>query len=160
MSITFSGSELINIAIDSERMGVAFYDIMSRSTDNDSARDIFRYLTNMEREHINIFQNMLPEADKFQLTKDYTEDYAYLQALVDNAVFTDEFITSEMANQANSDIKALELGIKAERDSILFYYEMRDLVPSPNQKTIDKIISEEKSHLRQLSALKNDLTIS
>ncbi len=52
-----------------------------------------------------------------------------LQALVDSAVFTDDFITSEMATKAGSDIKALELAISAEKDSILFYYGMKEITP-------------------------------
>ncbi len=32
MSISLSGSELINIAIGIERRGIAFYDVMVRST--------------------------------------------------------------------------------------------------------------------------------
>ena len=67
-------------------------------------------------------------------------------------------VTSEMATQADSDIKALELGISAEKDSILFYYEMRDIMPQRAHPTINKIIAEEKSHLIELSRLKKKLT--
>lgn len=158
MSISFSGSELINIAIGIEQRGVAFYDIMARSTENESARELFSYLTNMEREHIRIFQGMLGEADKYQLPERYAEEYTeYLQALVDSAVFTDDFVTSQMTTQANSDVQALELGMAAEKDSILFYYEMSDIVPQKIQPVVKRILGEEKTHLRQLSALKNKL---
>ncbi|GAG30212.1 unnamed protein product [marine sediment metagenome] len=34
MSISFSTIELINIAIGIERMGIAFYDVMTKSTEN------------------------------------------------------------------------------------------------------------------------------
>ena len=44
MSISFSGSELINIAIGIERRGTAFYEVMARSTKNAVARDVFLYL--------------------------------------------------------------------------------------------------------------------
>jgi len=161
MAISFSGSELINIAIGTERRGIAFYDIMTKSTENAATRDIFQYLANMEREHIQIFQDMLAEADKYQIPETYAEEYAsYLQALIDSAVFTDDMVTSELATQADSDIKALELAIGAEKDSILFYYEMKEIVPQRAQPTINKVITEEKSHLRQLSELKKKLATS
>ena len=161
MAISFSGSELINIAIGTERRGIAFYDIMTKSTENAATRDIFQYLANMEREHIQIFQGMLAEADKYQIPETYAEEYAsYLQALIDSAVFTDDMVTSELATQADSDIKALELAIGAEKDSILFYYEMKEIVPQRAQPTVNKIITEEKSHLRQLSELKKKLAAS
>ena len=158
MSISFSGSELINIAIGIERRGIAFYDIMARSTQNVTARDAFQYLTGMERQHIQIFQDMLGEADKYQIPDTYAGEYtAYLRALVDSAVFTDDFVTSEVATRMGSDIEAVELAISAEKDSILFYYEMKDIMPQRAQPTVNKIIAEEKSHLRQLSELKKKL---
>ena len=158
MSIAFSVSELINIAIGIERRGIAFYDIMARSTENDTARHVFQHLVDMEREHIQIFQDILDGADKYQLAETATEEYAdYLQALIDNAVFTDDMITSEMATQADSDIEAIELAIGAEKDSILFYYEMKEVIIPRFQNTVDKIISEEKTHLQQLSELNRKL---
>jgi len=158
VSISFSGSELINIAIGIERRGIAFYEVMARSTKNAVAGDVFQYLADMERHHVQIFQGMLGEADKYQLAETYAGEYtAYLQALVDSAVFTDDVVTSEMATRAESDIEALELAINAEKDSILFYYEMKDIMPQRAQSTVNKIIAEEKAHLRQLSELKRKL---
>ena len=59
MFSSFSGSELINITIGIERRGIAFYDIITRSTGNAIARDVFQHLADMERQRIQIFQNLL-----------------------------------------------------------------------------------------------------
>ncbi|OGO21277.1 MAG: hypothetical protein A2144_02755 [Chloroflexi bacterium RBG_16_50_9] len=158
MSITFSVSEIFNIAINIERRGITFYDIMAKSTDDEMARYVFRSLVEMERAHIEVFQDMLAEADKYEPRETSTEDYAgYLNALIDNAVFTEDMLTSEMATQIDSDIKALELGINAEKDSILFYYQIRDIMPRKATPAIDRVISEEKSHLQQLADVKKKL---
>jgi rubrerythrin len=158
MSISFSGSELINIAIGIEGRGIVFYDVMAKSTQNEAAREVFNYLADMERNHIDTFKDMLEGADKFQIPTDESGQYtAYLRALVDSAVFSDDMVTSEMAAQAESDTAALELAIRAEKDSILFYYEMKEVMPQRAQATVNKIIAEEKSHLRQLSELKKKL---
>jgi len=158
VSISFSGSELINIAIGIEKRGIAFYDTMAKSSSNPKARDIFQRLADMERQHAQIFQGMLDEADKYQVSEAYAEEYgAYFQALVDSAVFTDDMIASEMATQADDDIKAMELAITAEKDSILFYYEMRDIMPRHTLPAVDRIIVEEKSHLKELSEFKKQL---
>ena len=158
MSISFSGGELINIAIGIEARGITFYDIMTRSTENAIAREVFKYLADMEREHIKTFQDMAAEADKYQFPEAPTGEYtAYLQALVDSAVFTDDLVTSELATRASNELEAMEIATGAEKDSILFYYEMKDIMPQRAQPTINKIIAEEKSHLRQLSELKKKL---
>jgi rubrerythrin len=152
MSITFSGSELIDVAVGIERSGITFYDIMAKSTDDEMTRDIFKRLADMEREHITTFEEMRADADKYELDTTFTDEHAdYIQALVDSAVFTDDMITSEIASQADTDIRALELGLTAEKDAIIFYYQMREVMPKPALPTIDRIIAEEKSHLRQLT---------
>ncbi len=159
MSISFSASELINLAIDIEKKGIVFYDIMARSAENGVTREVFRYLVEMEREHVQIFQNMLGEIEKHEFPESYTEELTtYLQVLVDSAAFTEDMITGEMATQVTSDTGALELGISAEKDSILLYYEIREMMPKSVSPTLNKIIAEEKSHLSQLSELKKRLT--
>ena len=158
MSDIFSGSDLIDIAIDIEKRGVMFYDIMAKSTDNEDARTVFEELVEMERDHIAIFQDMMGGYEEQQApSQAYSE---YLRALLDAAVFTDDLITGEMATQADSDIKALELAITAEKDSILFYYELRDILPGQSLPAINRIIAEEKSHLQQLSDIKKQLATS
>jgi rubrerythrin len=157
MTISFTQNDLINTAVGIEERGVIFYDIMAKSTENDAAREAFRQLSEMERHHIDIFRGMLSEADLD--IKDETGEYtAYLRSLVDSAVFTDDLVASEMATEADSDLEALELAISVEKDSILFYYEIRDVIAPGSRALVDEIIAEEKSHLRLLHGLKDIVT--
>ena len=77
MSITFSGTELVNIAIGIERSGIAFYDVMSKSTKNAQAQNYFQQLAQMEREHMKTFQDMLSDTDvsSSSVTQDRTSAY-------------------------------------------------------------------------------------
>ncbi|MCL0049244.1 hypothetical protein M1N13_03010 [Dehalococcoidia bacterium] len=126
--------------------------------ENAEASELFRHLGEMERQHVQIFRDMPGEAGKYQPSESDTEEYAaYLKALVDSAVFTDDLITSGMAANADSDIEALQLAIGAEKDAILFYCLMRDIMPPRTHPVVNKIIAEEKLHLRQLSEAKKRL---
>ena len=158
MPISFSSNELINLAIDIEKRGIVFYDVMARSTDNAAAREVFHGLMEMEREHIHVFENILVNNGGDPVFKNDAEYSAYLKSLIDNAVFNEESVISEMATQINSDVTALELGISMEKDSILFYYEMRERLTGQFRVTVDRIIKEEKEHLNQLAGLKRILT--
>jgi rubrerythrin len=154
VSIVFSAGEVLNIAIGIEKRGITFYDIMARSTDDIQTREVFEGLVQMEREHLKTFQDMLEEAGGQPPPEASGQEYSgYFQALVDNAVFTDDMIASGTVAD-ESDIQALDLGIGAEKDSILFYYEMKDIVPRRFVPLVDRIIAEEKSHLQQLSEIK------
>jgi len=158
VSIHFTSEEIINLAIDIERRGIAFYDTMARSTESAALRSAFQFLVNMERQHVQVFLGMQTEAERYQPLENYTAEHgAYLEALAASAVFTDDMVTSEMATKINSDIEALEMAIGAEKDSILFYYELRDIMPQTSHSLLSQVISEEKSHLRQLSQLKKEL---
>ena len=159
MSSPISADNILNVAVGIERTGIAFYYVMGRSTDDSTAKYLFQQLADMERVHIKIFEDMLGEVEQYPVSE-VAEHADYLQTLVDNAVFNDELVTSEMAMRVNSDIEAVHLAISAEKDTILFYYEMREVMPQPAQVTVDRIIAEEKAHLRQLSELKKKLTLN
>ncbi len=158
MSIAYYGSELVNIAIGIERQGIAFYDVLARSTRNPGARQVFQHLEAMEREHIKVFHGMLEAEERVEKPESYSGDYAaYLQALASSAVFTDELAASQQATQVESDAAAVELGIRAEKDSILFYYEMQDRMPEGARPKIEKVLAEEKRHLSELTNLRGAL---
>ena len=158
MAIFFSGSELVNIAIGIERNGLAFYQSLVNKEKDVMARGAYKYLAEMEEKHIKIFQSMLDKVGDYRPPGTYTEEYdSYLKALVDSAVFTDDKVAREMAEKVTSSAEAIQIGMGAEKDSILFYSEMRNLVRAPDRQVVDGIIEEEKSHLRQLSELKKKL---
>ena len=130
---------------------------MTKSTENAAACAAFQYLADMEKQHLGIFQGMLAEAEKYKMETPTKEYAGYFQALIDSAVFTDDMVTSAMSSESESDVEAIELAVGAEKDSILFYSQMRDILPERIQPVVSKIIAEEKSHLRQLSELKKTL---
>ena len=130
MASFFSGSELMKVAIGIEQRGIVFYETMAHSTQNIGARQVFAELVDMERSHIEVFESMLTDKDKYSALESHPAGYDdYLKALIDTAVFTDELITGEQASAAETDIKAVELAIAIEKDSILFYDKIRETVP-------------------------------
>lgn len=154
MTSDMTAGELIETAIGIEQRGIMFYDVMAMSTDDARARAIFEGLAAMERVHQATFENIRGELPETGLS---IENQGYIRALIDDAVFTDDFITSEMAEEADTDAKALELAISAEKDSILFYYELRDTLPDHLASLVNAILAEEKRHLEQLTAIKKTL---
>ncbi len=189
MGIHFSGRELIDIAVGIERSGAAFYDYLAESTKKAKPevmyshpdtkdgktkatysnlagkeakiRTMYSKLAAREREHIQTFQNMLGPGGEYPNLDPYTEEYAlYLKTLVDSAVFNNERTAHEAAQKVASELEAVEIGIRAEKDSILFYSAIQDLIRRADANLIGGIIKEEKGHLAQLSDLKRRLSKS
>ena len=159
MGVFFSGSELADIAIGIERNGASFYDSLAKSAGKEIAKGVYEYLADEERKHIDIFQSMLASLTDYRPPETYTEEYdLYLKALVNSAVFSDDQVARDMAQKVGSDAEATQIALGAEKDSILFYSEMLDLVRQPEREVVNNIIEEERSHLRQLSALKKSFS--
>jgi len=158
MSIIFSGSELLEVAMGIERNGAAFYQALAEKSKDNSARAIYEHLAAEEIKHQNTFQGMLDKVGSYQPPEDYAEDYQlYLKSLVDSSVFTDVAHARQRASEVASDSQALDIGIQAEKDSILFYTEMQSLVKPADRQIVLKIIDEERGHLSQLSRLKETM---
>jgi rubrerythrin len=153
----FTSAELLDIAVGIERNGVAYYDSLSQTAGDSVLRKTYEQLADMERHHVDVFQQMrraLAGAGAVVPAEDEAEYGAYLKALLDSSVFTDDRAARELARRAGGPAEALQLALGAEKDSILFYIEMRDLVPRRQREAVENIINEERGHLRQLSDLK------
>jgi rubrerythrin len=57
------------------------------------------------------------------------------------------------AEEAQDEKEAIQMAIGFEKETLLFFYNLRDLVTDRDQKTIDRIIAEEKSHVRRLAGM-------
>jgi rubrerythrin len=155
VAVFFSAKELLQFAIGIERNGAMFYRKLCAETQNKDIKSILNHLLKDEEKHERIFQDMVAVIGEFQPTESYPGEYMqYLQSLIDSTVFTDIADAQHKAEQICDTIEALDIGIQAEKDSIVFYSEMQKLARQADQKTIQEIIDEEKSHLRQLAELK------
>ncbi len=161
MGVLLTGKEIIDIAVGIERSGAAFYDQLAQSTKKAKTKVMYSKLADREREHMKSFQSMLGPAGHYVNIDPYTEEYAlYLKTLVDSAVFKNERSAREAAQKAASESGAVEIGIQAEKDSILFYSAIQGLVRRTDADLVGAIINEERSHLAQLSDLKARLSKS
>lgn len=153
----FTAGELFDIAVGIERNGVAYYDSLSQLTSDPSLKKTYEQLAQMERLHVGMFQKMRTGAGAsgpVVPAPDEAEYGTYLKALIDSSVFTDDRVARELARRASGPAEALQLALGAEKDSVLFYIGMRDLVPQTDRDVVDGIIREERQHIRELSDLK------
>lgn len=153
----FTIGELLDIAVGIEKNGVTYYESLAELTSDTELQSTYAGLANMERHHIDVFQELragLSGSGAIVPPESEEEYEAYLQALVDSSVFTNDQVVREIARKASGPAEALQLAVGAEKDAILFYSEMRDLVPQRERDAVDKIIREERNHVRELSELK------
>jgi len=154
----FAGSEIVELGIQIEKNGRDFYNAVIEQAKNQKAKEKFKYLAGEEEKHITVFQNILDSVHKYEPPETYPGEYfAYMNALARDYVFTQKDKGREIAKNIKGDKEAINLGIGFEKDSIIFYVGMKKVVPEYDHKIVDKLITQEQDHLRQLSELKESL---
>jgi len=147
----FSGCEVVELGIQIEENGRDFYTELAARTGDAEAKSVFSFLAGQEENHIATFNQIFKSTCDHNPEGAYNEEYfAYMNALASQYVFTREGAGGDIAAKVKSTEEGLDLGIKFERDSILFYQEMKNYVPEKDRKLIDGLIGEEKEHLNKL----------
>jgi rubrerythrin len=158
MGNIFSGSEIVELGIQVERNGKDFYDAMALKSQSPKVKKVFQYLSGEEARHIGIFEKILERADRYEPPENYAQDYlAYMNALASEYVFTQKDKGAQIAKGITGDREAADMGIKFEKDSIIFYEGMKRFIPAEELKIVEALIAQEQLHLKQLWDLKHSL---
>ena len=150
MMYDFNADDIFEIAKQMERNGAEFYRIAAKAAKDDNSRELLLSFAAMEDDHKKIFtqmQSQLTASEKTATVFDPEGEAAgYLKALADTRVFFEKKIdTSSME-------AILKDAITAEKDSIVFYLGMREVVPEKQGRScLDDVIKEEMGHIRLLS---------
>ncbi|SMP40339.1 ferritin-like domain-containing protein [Desulfonatronum lacustre] len=154
MAEFFQAAEIAEAAVTIEQQGQAFYISAAQAAKNPDVKDFFLYFAKEEARHEQIFQQLKDRLGKFELPAwSTTEEYGmYLKALIDShSIFSPEL--QRRLAEATSENEAIRLAMGFEKDTILFFMEMKELVPDTEKKFVMQCIDEERSHLRQLSKM-------
>ncbi|TAK31343.1 MAG: rubrerythrin [Chloroflexota bacterium] len=156
MGTRFNADEVFEMALQIERNGAAFYRRAAEIVTDRKSRDLLLALARKEDEHEATFVAMRaklsgPETEP-PVYDPEGEAALYLQALANREVFdvgTDP-ATSLTGRETLQEILCAAIG--REKDSIVFYTGLKELVPERlGQGRMDAIIKEEMSHIRILS---------
>ncbi|MBL7129945.1 MAG: ferritin family protein [Candidatus Omnitrophica bacterium] len=157
MANVFTGSEIVGIGIQIEKNGRDYYNILFERSKNQKAKDVFKFLAGEEERHIAVFQKILEKVEKYEPTETYPGEYSsYMNTLADEYVFAQKDKGSQIAKNTKDDKEAVDLGIRFEKDSIIFYEGMKKVSQEHEHKIIEKLIEQEQNHLKQLSDLKKE----
>lgn len=157
--ITFNADEVYEMAEQIERNGARFYRRASEPAKGQT-RDVFLRLAEMEQDHEKRFAEMraqLADADRRPAVGDPDNEAAlYLQASVEGKVFASD--PSERLTGGESVRDILDTAIDLEKDSIVFYQSMKEVVPGrAGRDRLDQIIKEEIGHIYTLTQQQEQL---
>jgi len=153
------GHKIYEMALLIEQKGHDFYRNMAHSTTNVHLKDGYNWLANEERKHIKNFEQLRTLIEKIDTNAldNWDEVSLYFKALIDTNVFPDSTEGNSLAQELKDEIGAIHISISFEKDTILFLQELSRLVSHKDQKLIENLIEEEKSHISKLFQMKKEI---
>jgi len=156
MGIRFNADEIFEMACQIERNGARFYRRAAESSSATALRDVLLDLAAKEDEHLATFAAMREElsAGESQPTVFDPDDVGalYLQAMADGHVFDMHADPTETLAGQDAPEHILRTAIGLEKDSIVYYLGLKEIVPEKlGQGKVQDIIREEERHVVVLS---------
>lgn len=150
----FKISEFIEMAARDEDTGEALYKILCDMARTEKFKIAFATIAEQENKHAKAFRAMLGDLNDKKVREEYSGQYeAYLKALLETRAFTTPDKAAAAAKHYANDIEATNAALRMEKDTLLFYTEMKDFLPQNHKAILEKIIDEEKQHIRDLTLL-------
>lgn len=152
---TFSIMEVIEQAVQTEVLGHDFYSAMaSKYAENDGLRNLFQKLAQKELVHKRRFEE-LKEVTGEEEPLDWEEVAHYFRAIVESEFFLGKGKSLPELHHIKNPEDAVTHAIRFEKETLLYFLGLRDVVR--DKEIVDEIISEEKSHIKWLSAFGKDM---
>ncbi len=156
MAIQFNIEEIFEIAQQIERNGALFYAKAASIMDDQNHKLLLLDLVDMEEKHERVFAYLKEKLVDRQADREFFDPNSsaakYLHSFVDGLVFDYHADPSKYITKNKSLEEILSFAIGLEKDSIVFYYGIQELVPKEFGKdTISTIIKEEMKHITLLN---------
>ncbi len=155
MGNSFSADEIFEMAEEIERNGAKFYRQAAKNTSDKETKQMLLELADMEDEHLTTFQQMRSKLNKegggeAALDLD-NQAVVYLHAMADARGSEGKKSPTQALTGNESMKEILNAAINAEKDSVVFYYGLREAVPArAGRGQVRAIIHEELSHITTL----------
>lgn len=154
MSILFSPREVIEMAVRTERAGYAFYNKAMETVKDEELKETLRYLRNQEEVHQQTFEKLSKEVKELEVPYNWEEASLYIKAMTDSAFFSGEDKAIQRVRESKSEKEILKSAIDFEKETLLFFSELSRMMRPSDREVVEKIMQEEREHIRRLSALR------
>ncbi len=151
----YSISEVIEQAVQTEKLGYQFYTAMAdRFKEDGELKKLFETLGAKELVHEKRFSE-LKEITGAPEPEGWEEASQYLRAIVESEFFLGRNKALPALSHVNTVEHAVDFAMGFEKETLLYFHTIRDVVREKD--VVDEIINEEKSHLMWLHKFKGNL---
>lgn len=156
MSNAITADEVLAIAERIERNGVAFYTRAAEHASAGALAELLQSLASMEEGHIRVFTGMRnalsPEERQEPPPESDPQALEFAKAVADAGIFGIGADPAGMLTGVETPEEVLRIALDLERNSIVYYQGIKDLVPERlGRHRVNEVIREEMSHVTVLS---------
>lgn len=149
MARLFTACEVVDVAVELERMSAQFYSRVAELTQDDERRKLFERLAECERQHEQRFRELYQVLK--QCAPDTPESYpgewqSYVRALVASRTVIGKDEAEQIAGSDNAE-EILKFAVQLEKDSILLYEALLSYVPENERSKVEQLLTDEREHL-------------
>ncbi len=151
----FRATDIVEMAMELEKSGEIFYSTVARKAASPEVKALFEDLAEQERHHYAAFQAMTRTTWDTSAgpEEDWDQYLMYLQATIQSAFFEGSDKALSLAEQVTDEKQAIQMALDFEKETMLFFYDLRDQVPAADKAVIAGIIAEERKHVRRLASM-------
>lgn len=151
----FHATDIVEMAMELEKSGEIFYGAVAEKAASPEVQTLFSELAEEEKHHYAAFEKMSGTIwDTAPTPEDEWDQYLmYLQATIQSAFFEGSDKALALAEQVTDEKEALQMAIDFEKETMFFFYDLRDKVSNVDQAIVEGIIAEEKTHVRRLASM-------
>ncbi|MFU8855376.1 MAG: hypothetical protein ACNA8S_00055 [Deferrisomatales bacterium] len=156
MSYYMNVDEIYLVGVEIEKNGRAFYTAAAAATTDPEVRALCGELAAWEAKHVELFEELrrklAPQASEGGAFDPADEEREYIRATADGHVFVKNRDIGGLVARCTSAAALLDLAIQFEKDSVVFYSAMKQLLP--RAPGLDALIDEELRHIGLLTRQK------
>jgi rubrerythrin len=141
-----------------EERGYEFYVNAMKKFKEARITELFQYLADEEFKHEEFFKKLLEQSGGIKGEKHDPEYQAYMREFCKAHSLADREATTARLAKASGVEDVLDMAMNFEKDSIVFFSELKEIYTKGNFVAVDTIIHEEMGHLRKIFQLKRELT--
>ncbi len=157
MENLFLASEILEMNIEEERNGAAFYLALAEKSDNKLVQSVARDIANQEIMHEKRFKELLDRVQVREFEEQYPGEFgSYIDRLKGHQIFNNPPEAAETAKKT-PDIEAIQLALKTEYATLKLLNELRRHIDKSEIQYVDITIQEEEDHVKQLNDLLSKL---
>lgn len=150
----FTAAEMVNIAVQLEQNGQFFYLRAAERSRSEEVKRLLEFLAKEEQRHESVFRSLQPTESEHRPAEEYPgQKSSFVQALLEERLLPPEEVVERVLPSLESDAEVLDFALNFEKDTILFYYEMRHLMGGTHREIMEDILAQEKTHVERLRRL-------